>query len=194
MPPITNQERLDITLATENDKLEPALALCLSGGGYRAMVFHVGAILRLNEMGWLKHLAYVSSVSGGSITAGVLATNWSILKWKNVHGKDVASNLDACLVNPIRRMANVTIDVGSRVWGSLNPFQSISDHIAAAYDEHLFSGVTLESLPDAPRFIINSTNVKTGALWRFTKSYMGDWRTGLVRNPKEPLATAVAAS
>jgi predicted acylesterase/phospholipase RssA len=29
------------------------LALCLSGGGYRAMLFHAGAILRLNELGVL---------------------------------------------------------------------------------------------------------------------------------------------
>ena len=37
----------------EPDKLEPGVALCLSGGGYRAMLFHVGAIWRLNELGYL---------------------------------------------------------------------------------------------------------------------------------------------
>ena len=26
------------------------IALCLSGGGYRAMVFHLGALWRLNEL------------------------------------------------------------------------------------------------------------------------------------------------
>ncbi len=41
------------------------VALCLSGGGYRAMLFHLGAIIRLNELGGLKTLARVSSVSGG---------------------------------------------------------------------------------------------------------------------------------
>ena len=30
---------------------EDGLALCLSGGGYRAMVFHVGVLWRLNEVG-----------------------------------------------------------------------------------------------------------------------------------------------
>ena len=30
---------------------QPGLALCLSGGGYRAMLFHVGALWRLNEVG-----------------------------------------------------------------------------------------------------------------------------------------------
>ena len=30
---------------------EEGVALCLSGGGYRAMLFHLGGITRLNEMG-----------------------------------------------------------------------------------------------------------------------------------------------
>ena len=61
------------------DAPEPGVALCLSGGGYRAMLFHVGALWRLNELGWLPKLDRVSSVSGGSITAGVLALRWSQL-------------------------------------------------------------------------------------------------------------------
>ena len=43
-------------------------ALCLSGGGYRAMIFHVGVLWRLDEAGLLSQLDRVSSVSGGSIT------------------------------------------------------------------------------------------------------------------------------
>ena len=50
------------------------IALCLSGGGYRAMLFHLGSLWRLNELHYLKKLNRVSSVSGGSITSGVLAT------------------------------------------------------------------------------------------------------------------------
>jgi hypothetical protein len=34
----------------------PGVALCLSGGGYRAMLFHLGALWRLNEVGLLKSL------------------------------------------------------------------------------------------------------------------------------------------
>lgn len=43
--------------------------LALSGGGYRAMLFHVGALWRLNELGELGRLTHISSVSGGSIAA-----------------------------------------------------------------------------------------------------------------------------
>ena len=33
---------------------------------------------------------------------------------------------------------------------------------------------TLQDLPDTPRFVINATNVQTGALFRFSKPYMAD--------------------
>ena len=31
------------------DRPQPGIGLCLSGGGYRAMLFHLGALWRLNE-------------------------------------------------------------------------------------------------------------------------------------------------
>jgi len=64
-----------------NAKPDDGVALCLSGGGYRAMLFHLGAVWRLNELGYLDpaKLKRVSSVSGGSLTAGVLALHWKAL-------------------------------------------------------------------------------------------------------------------
>ena len=55
----------------------PGAGLCLSGGGYRAMVFHLGVLWRLNEIGYLATLERVSSVSGGSITAAALGLAWN---------------------------------------------------------------------------------------------------------------------
>src|SRR4051794_13571976 len=85
------------------------MALCLSGGGYRAMIFHVGVLWRLNEAGLLPKLSMVSSVSGGSITAGVLAMNWGQLEFD---GSGVASpeSFQAAVVTPIREMAAQHID------------------------------------------------------------------------------------
>src|SRR5438270_7230437 len=54
--------------------------LCLSGGGFRATFFHLGVVIRLNELGVLARLSAVTSVSGGSILNGVLATEWCRLK------------------------------------------------------------------------------------------------------------------
>ena len=86
---------------------EEGLALCLSGGGYRAMVFHVGVLWRLNEVGLLPKLDRISTVSGGSITAGVLGTKWSQLEF--VDG--VARKFVDIFVDPVRRMAGTGIDM-----------------------------------------------------------------------------------
>ena len=83
---------------------EEGLALCLSGGGYRAMVFHIGVLWRLNEVGLLPTIKRFSSVSGGSITAGVLAMNWTKLAFDD---RNVASNFAGAVVDPLRRMAGL---------------------------------------------------------------------------------------
>src|SRR5260370_41026135 len=54
----------------------PGMGLCLSGGGYRAMLFHLGAIIRLNHAAILSRLRRISSVSGGSFTARVRGLQW----------------------------------------------------------------------------------------------------------------------
>src|SRR5947208_4119592 len=51
-------------------------ALCLSGGGFRAALFHLGALRRLNEVGLLSKFRTISSVSGGSVANGLLARMW----------------------------------------------------------------------------------------------------------------------
>ncbi len=47
--------------------------LHLYGGGYRAALFHLGALTRLNELGLLANLDTVGAVAGGSILAALLA-------------------------------------------------------------------------------------------------------------------------
>ncbi len=176
------------------EKVRTGIALCLSGGGYRAMLFHVGTLWRLNEAGILPNLDRVSSVSGGSITAGVLGMNWRSLSIAPETG--VAANFKECVVNPICQLAARTIDEGSVIGGIFLP-GSISDKVTAAYDKHLFNQTKLADLPtddEGPRFVFNATNVMTGAVWRFSRPYMGDWRVGLIRNPDCRISVAVAAS
>ncbi len=172
----------------------PGMGLCLSGGGYRAMLFHVGAIWRLNELGLLRKLVRVSSVSGGSITAGILGLKWKSLTF---NGANTATNLEPLVVRPIRNLADTTIDEGSIIKGILLPRETVADEIAAEYRKHLFGNATLQDLPsdaEGPRFVINATNVQTKVLWRFSKPFMGDYRVGLIRNPTVELAIAVGAS
>lgn len=175
----------------DGDNPTQGMALCLSGGGYRAMLFHVGVMWRLNEAGMLRELDRISSVSGGSITAGVLALNWDRLDFD---ASGVAQAFEDQLVDPIRRMAGVGVDVTSVLAGLGLPFTSVSDRVAKAYRKHLFGKATLQSLPDNPRFVFNATNLESGVLMRFSKPYLADYRVGQVLNPDLPLAVAVAAS
>ncbi|HUT14411.1 MAG TPA: patatin-like phospholipase family protein, partial [Thermoguttaceae bacterium] len=170
---------------------QPGLALCLSGGGYRAMLFHLGALWRLNELGYLPKLDRVSSVSGGSITAGVLGLKWSRLTFD---GDGRSKEFPEEVVTPIRQLAGKTIDLPAIFTGLLLPFQNIGQRVAKSYGKHLFDEATLQDLPDHPRFVINATNVQSGALWRFMKPYMRDYRVGEVKNPTIRLSDAVAAS
>ena len=166
-------------------------ALCLSGGGYRAMLFHAGTLWRLNEIGLLPELDRISSVSGGSITAAVLGAGWADLQWNEKTGS--ATNLDKVVIEPILRLAGKTIDAKTILRGLVSR-DSIAEKVAKSYRKHLFGSKTLQDLPDRPRFVINATNVQSGVLWRFSKPYMGDYRVGRIFEPDLELAFAVAAS
>ncbi len=45
------------------------IGLALSGGGFRASLFHIGTLAKLAEMDLLRHVEVISGVSGGSIIA-----------------------------------------------------------------------------------------------------------------------------
>ena len=185
---------LPVTQTTSSPTLpsppRPGIGLCLSGGGYRAMLFHVGAFWRLNEFGYLPKLDRISSVSGGSITAGLLGLHWSSLAFDQ---NGVAQNFEQQFITPIREFAGMTTDVWAILGGMLGP-GTIGDRVADAYRNHLFGANTLQSLPDHPLFVINTTNVQSGVLCRFSKPYMWDYRVGQIKNPTIELAIAVAAS
>src|SRR5689334_17143491 len=85
------------------------LGLALSGGGYRATLFGLGSLWRLNEAGLLGKLDRITSVSGGSILMGILAHRWQQLRFNN--GR--ADNFEEVIAKPIRTFCGKTIDVGA---------------------------------------------------------------------------------
>jgi NTE family protein len=153
------------------------------------MLFHLGALWRLNELQYLPMLDRISSVSGGSITAGVLGHRWGRLAFTD----GVATAFVTEVVGPLRDLADTTIDVDDVMTGILLP-GTIADRVANSYRKHLFGNATLQDLPDTPRFVINATNLQSGVLWRFSKPYTWDWRVGKIENPAIDLAVAIGAS
>lgn len=170
------------------EKIPKSVGLSLSGGGFRATLFHLGAIRRLNEFGILPNLTTVSSVSGGSILNGFLA-----------------SRLDTSLSNGITDFDNSTskkvrqfCSLDIRRWLGLEaviPGTHNSSGLAKQYDEHLTFGKLLTNIPATPRHIFCSTDLAYGVNWMFKKLQCGDYEAGFQDTPADWLvSTAVAAS
>jgi len=170
------------------------VGLALSGGGYRAALFHLGALRRLNELGILQQVTTVSSVSGGSILSAHLATR---LAWPLA-----APVLDwnTRVAQPFRTFTQVNIrnsPVFKRYLLPWNWFrQSVQvDTLASEYEKHL-THLKLATLPAQPNFVYNSTDLAFGVNWMFERSHMGDYQAGFIRpTPTDwPLSRSVAAS
>jgi NTE family protein len=165
------------------------IGLALSGGGFRAMLFHLGSVWRLNEMGLLPSVTRISSVSGGSLLNGRLAVRWNRLRFEG----GVAVNFGDEIARPVLKFAGVTMDVPAIVLG-LVPFVDRGAIAAWYYKRYLVGGVRLNELPAEPRFVINAAHLPTATSWRFSQAYMACYRVGMLRNPDVPIATAMAAS
>lgn len=166
-----------------------AAGLALSGGGFRAMLFHIGALRRLYELDALRHVDRISSVSGGSITAAQLA-----LHWDDIHaGSPDVALFRAHVEQPLIEFASSKLDLVAGVAGLLAPRSSIADRAAAAFRE-LFNGATLQQLPERPRFVFCATNLGSGSLVRFARPYTADRRIGKRDGLDLDLGTVVAAS
>ena len=155
------------------------------------MLFHIGSLWRLNEVGLLTSADRISSVSGGAITAGWLALLWARQGW-GPSGIPEGEFRDL-FAGGLRHLASCLVDIPSVLRG-FAPWHNVGQEVARLYNRLLFQGATLQAIPDHPRFVFNASNLQTGALWRFSKPYMGDWKVGRIFNPTEELAVAVAAS
>ena len=180
--------------------------LCLSGGGFRATLFHLGVVLRLNELGVLARLSTISSVSGGSILNGLLATRWARLR---LAADGTYTNLVEEVAEPIREFCSkdlrTPVLLGTRLnplnWGVLvRDWLSVSANFLAEGYERLFNS-RLSALPapglHVPRFIFCSTNLRTGACWHFhggPQARMGDFYVGYCDAGQVRVSDAVAAS
>ena len=187
---------------TENDP-----ALCLSGGGFRAALFHLGALRRLNELGVLSRVSVISSVSGGSIVNGVLASRWSSLS-RDSNG--TFRNFDEIIRSPLRAFCQLDLRTPLLLGHGLNPlkwfgkgrppFTVSGNELSRSYDA-LFDGKLLIDVPESnsntPRFVFCATSVNTGACWHFhsgSLARMGEFYTGYSDVNDVRISEAVAAS
>ena len=174
------------------------IALCLSGGGFRAALFHLGALRRLNELGVLSQVDTISSVSGGSILAGHLAARLG--QWPAT-GQILPSNTwESQVAAPFRALTSQDIRTGPILERWLSPSkilrpQTTVEALARIYQKRLID-CPLVQLPERPHYIFCATDLFFGVNWVFERRRVGDYRAGYIRPPPTDwsVARAVTAS
>ena len=177
------------------------IGLALSGGGFRATLFHLGVVRYFYEADLLKYVNLITSVSGGSVLAGHMALNWSRY-----------TGDDKSFVSAANEVIELTkIDVRGRIirrWicgilfvvPRLFKLTSFDTLLKNAY-RSFYRGSKLGDIPTGagyPEFHVLSTSLTTGGLCKFTNAgfvhFDRDGIERLISNSSLPVSIAVAAS
>src|SRR5262249_19236045 len=155
------------------------IALCLSGGGFRAALFHLGALRRLNELGVLRHLTAITAVSGGSVVAAHLARPAAL--WR--HQRMSTAAWDRIIATPFREFTSRNLSLWPVLKGWLQFWSNAGvEELAHRCDTRLLSSLRLEQLDGDWAFC--AANLVTGQQYVLSPALTPEW----------PLANAVAAS
>ncbi len=165
----------------------PEIALTLSGGGYRAAAFHLGALDCLKRLGLLDSVTMLSTVSGGTITGMMYAV--SVTEGRSY--EDFYKSLYDLLLNT---------DVIQKALDSLYTVPGAADGLslirsaAQVYADDIFGNKTLSLLysPEQTRFkelIFNATEFRLGNSFRFQRSQN---ELAVIGNSKIPVERRVA--
>jgi len=168
------------------------IALALSGGGIRAMVFHLGVLRLLAERALLEQVHRISTVSGGSLLVGLMMQENGVL-WPS-------SEQFLAVVYPRLRHK---LCQRSLQWGAarqlFNPWNlrfilSRANLLALALKKEWNVCGKLCELPTTPEWSINGTTAENGKRFRFKQSDIGDYQLGYAAPGDLPLAKAIAVS
>jgi NTE family protein len=177
-----------------------ALGVCLSGGGFRASLYSLGALRYLAEAGLLQRVQVISAVSGGSIAAGMVADRWASFE-------AAGGTLDA-FIDEIDRPFRTTIATRNlrNIWllrALLYALPSIltrknSGGVALAWTlrRYLYEHRRLAELPPGPQVIFTSTDLGHGRAFRMSRDFVGSYDLGYAAPAAAglDLGLAVAAS
>jgi NTE family protein len=202
--PDTDVEDLGDAIAPRTGRRRSGTALCLSGGGYRAALFHLGALRRLNELGVLAQLTTVSGVSGGSIVANLVAD----ARLTFPPGGGEVQGFEEYVAAPLARLTSRNIRTPALL-SRLLPWRWLtSDAAVRALADELIETVEWWSTPlrdnavAGPAVITGATEIGYGVNWVFEDptahqphGRVGDYRLGYAAPPDSVrIADIVAAS
>ena len=124
------------------------VGLALSGGGFRAALYHIGVLAKLAELDALRHVRALSCVSGGSIVgAHYYLEVQQLLQTK--HDSDITREDYIAIVQRMQAdfLAGVQTNIRTRVFASLWvnlkmafwPGYSRTEHVGDLYEKNIFS-------------------------------------------------------
>lgn len=171
----SNQE-ID-ALSAQSPQAQPPewIALALSGGGFRATVFHLGVVRALQECNLLERVKLICSVSGGSILAGHLMLHWD----RYISGGKTFDETSQKIFDFVKRDISLRvfrrwlagwIIVVPRLIRRCNPRKILQKE----YDAFLYKRTSfehLQGLTDRPEIHILATSLTTGALCKFSCNF-----------------------
>ena len=184
------------------------IGLALSGGGFRASLYHLGLIRFLRDADILKNVTHITSVSGGSILAAHLVLNWGRYNGSVGEFEAAASELLSFVRldvrNRIVRRVPLTYALRWPRWllGYSNRHMTRTGQLERHYREHLYGDVSVFELPASPQLHILATNLSEGCLCSFNREGLlvmrrrpsNSIRVDQVRASLATVAMAVAAS
>ncbi len=152
------------------------IGLALSGGGFRATLYHLGMIRYLRDANLLTSVTHITSVSGGSVLAAHLALNWDRYCGDSQEfesaAREVLDFVQLDVRNRILRRYPFAVAessalrlVGRKLQRPLTRTVLLEQH----YRHHLFGDTCLHQLPQSPELHILCTNLSGGGLSSFTR-------------------------
>lgn len=167
------------------------IGITLSGGGVRALIFHLGVLKRLADENLLEEISQISTVSGGSLCTGLIYRinkyNWPS---SNEYLVDILPKIKETLINKNLQLRLILL---SLFQGKL--VRPRGNLLAFALRKIWGIKGTFGDLKDKPIWWINATCYETGKNWIFGKEYIGDYKyTKTKTTNKYKLSTALAAS
>jgi predicted acylesterase/phospholipase RssA len=151
------------------------IGLALSGGGFRATLYHLGLIRFLRDAGILSQVTHITSVSGGSIMAAHLVLNWDRYTGSPMEFDQAAAQLLAFIRLDIRNRIVRRFPLGLFLrgprWllGLSNRQLTRTGWLENQYEKNLYGDKSLFELPERPQLHMLTTNLSEGCLCSFNR-------------------------
>lgn len=170
-------------------KKDLKIGLALSGGGIRAIIFHLGVMQYLAENDLLENVTHISSVSGASMCIGLIYCN-NDLTFPD--SKTFLSTILPCLKDIILNKNLQSSSIADAIF-NFDLFEK-ANVIATSLEKYWNIYGDFSKLKNVPIWTINCTSYETGKNFHFSQEVIGDWAFGFMKNRDYPLSHAIASS